>query len=51
MEETLILHISDHDPSGVHMFSSLDEDICEFAFEKGCTHTFERLAVTPSTGK
>jgi hypothetical protein len=41
-----ILHIGDHDPSGVHVFSALAEDVQAFA---GPAHEvrFTRLAVTP----
>ena len=43
-----VLHVGDYDPSGVHMFSSLEEDIKEFAWAYGCTDVeFTRLAVTP----
>jgi hypothetical protein len=42
-----VLHIGDHDPSGVHVFGSLGEDVCAFA-EKGRENVeFIRLAVTP----
>lgn len=40
-----VLHIGDHDPSGVHVFSSLAEDI--EAFAGGGDVEFIRLAVTP----
>lgn len=42
-----VLHIGDHDPSGVHVFGSLDEDITAFLGELGGTAEFSRLAVTP----
>lgn len=42
-----VLHIGDHDPSGVHVFSSLAEDIEAFAADYGATVEFVRLAVTP----
>lgn len=42
-----ILHLGDLDPSGVHMFSSLDEDISAFADWYGGDVEFVRLAVTP----
>ena len=45
---TLVLHIGDHDPSGVHVFSSLDEDIKAFVQSMGGNVAFERLAVTPA---
>lgn len=43
----LVLHIGDHDPSGVHVFGSLDEDITAFLDEFGGYAEFVRLAVTP----
>lgn len=45
--ETEVLHIGDHDPSGVHLFLSLAEDVQAFADELGGTVEFTRLAVTP----
>ncbi|MGH8607034.1 MAG: hypothetical protein ACREX9_06335, partial [Gammaproteobacteria bacterium] len=42
-----VLHIGDHDPSGVHMFGSLDEDVKAFADHYGGEVEFTRLAVTP----
>lgn len=42
-----ILHIGDHDPSGVHIFGSLDEDVRAFIDEFGGDAEFIRLAVTP----
>jgi hypothetical protein len=42
-----VLHIGDHDPSGVHVFSSLAEDIKAFANDYGGDVEFIRLAVTP----
>jgi hypothetical protein len=42
-----VLHIGDHDPSGVHVFSSLAEDIGAFAGDYGGDAEFIRLAVTP----
>lgn len=44
---TEVLHIGDYDPSGVHMFSSLDEDIKSFISHMGGEVEFTRLAVTP----
>lgn len=44
-----VLHVGDHDPSGVHIFSSLAEDIQAFALAAGVTEvTFTRLVVTPA---
>jgi hypothetical protein len=40
-----VLHIGDHDPSGVHVFSSLAEDIETFAVDYGGDVEFIRLAV------
>ncbi len=45
--DTLILHIGDHDPSGVHIFSSLAEDVTSFASVLGGRVEFHRHAVTP----
>lgn len=42
-----ILHIGDHDPSGVHMYSSLDEDLQAFLDWYGGDLEVTRLAVTP----
>jgi hypothetical protein len=43
-----ILHIGDHDPSGVHLFSALAEDVTAFARGLGAYDVqFTRLAVTP----
>jgi hypothetical protein len=44
---TEVLHIGDHDPSGVSMFAAYLEDVEAFTFELGGTATFTRLAVTP----
>jgi hypothetical protein len=43
----IVLHIGDHDPSGVHVFGSLDEDITAFLGEFGGYAEFVRLAVIP----
>jgi hypothetical protein len=43
-----ILHIGDHDPSGIHVFSSMAEDVRAFAASLGhAIPQFTRLAVTP----
>ena len=44
-----VLHIGDHDPSGVHVFSSLAEDVCAICGDREyeVDVTFTRLAVTP----
>ncbi|MFF1285450.1 hypothetical protein [Streptomyces sp. NPDC058299] len=44
---TRILHLGDYDQSGVHMFSSLAEDVIAFAEAAGAEVEFERVAVTP----
>lgn len=44
-----VLHIGDHDPSGVHLFTSLAEDVAAFvAARGGPAPVFSRLAVTPA---
>jgi hypothetical protein len=42
---TRVLHIGDYDPSGVHIFRNLEEDVTAFAGLAKCR--FERIAVTP----
>lgn len=42
-----ILHIGDHDPSGVSMFLAFLEDVEAFTRELGGEAAFTRLAVTP----
>jgi hypothetical protein len=44
-----VLHIGDHDPSGVHVFSSMAEDVQAFAagLDTDVLPVFTRLAVTP----
>jgi hypothetical protein len=44
---TEVLHIGDHDPSGVSMFLAFLEDVEAFTRELGGDATFTRLAVTP----
>ena len=44
---SLVLHIGDHDPSGVHCFQSLAEDVEAFADKYDGEVSFQRLAVTP----
>jgi hypothetical protein len=46
-----VLHLGDHDLSGVHVFSSLAEDIEGFAREYGADVEFVRLAVTPKQAR
>jgi hypothetical protein len=45
-----LLHIGDHDPSGVHLFSSMAEDVRAIARDLGMHGDiqFSRLAVTPA---
>ena len=45
---TVVLHIGDHDPSGVSMFLAFLEDVEAFTRELGGQATFTRLAVTPA---
>ena len=44
---TEVLHIGDHDPSGVSMFLTFLEDVEAFTRDLGGNATFTRLAVTP----
>jgi hypothetical protein len=44
---TEVLHIGDHDPSGVSMFAAFLEDVEAFCRDLGGEATFTRLAVTP----
>jgi len=46
-DRVTVLHIGDHDPSGVHVFGSLDEDVGAFVEAHGGYAEFVRLAVTP----
>lgn len=46
-DDVLIFHIGDHDPSGVHMHSSLDEDLTAFVDYYGGNIEVSRLAVVP----
>lgn len=46
-DEVEILHLGDHDPSGVHVYYSLDEDLQAFLAAYGGDVTVTRLAVTP----
>jgi len=47
MGDVVVFHIGDHDPSGVHVFGSLDGDIRAFLDDMGGKAEFVRLAVTP----
>lgn len=42
-----VLHVGDHDPSGVHLYLSLEEDISAFGERYGGQVEFERVAVLP----
>jgi len=45
---TEVLHVGDHDPSGVHLYSALAEDVTAMVQALGGAEpTFTRLAVTP----
>jgi hypothetical protein len=44
---TIVLHVGDHDPSGVSMFLAFLEDVEAFTREFGGEAIFTRLAVTP----
>src|SRR5439155_12743753 len=49
LPDSEVLHIGDHDPSGVHIFSSIAEDVVAFMEGLGIARTeFTRLAVTPA---
>lgn len=43
----VVLHIGDHDPSGVHLFSSAASDCTAMAATDGGVIEFERVAVLP----
>ncbi len=49
-DATEILHVGDHDPSGVHLFNALSEDIRAMCAGLDSTggQTFTHLAVTPA---
>ena len=49
--DPLILHIGDYDPSGVHMYGSLDEDLNAFLDAFGGSVDLYRIAVTPEQGE
>jgi hypothetical protein len=51
IEPITVLHLGDHDPSGVHCFSALDEDVVAFAELYGGDIEFVRLAVTPEQAR
>lgn len=43
----VVLHVGDHDPSGEHIHTSLEEDLMAFADHYGGTARVVRVAVTP----
>jgi hypothetical protein len=43
---TIVLHVGDHDPSGVALFEAAAEDVTMMAAELGGETSFERIAVT-----
>jgi hypothetical protein len=50
-EPITVLHLGDHDPSGIHCFSALDEDVAAFTEHYGGDIEFVRLAVTPEQAR
>lgn len=47
---TVMLHVGDHDPSGVSIYTNLDEDLHQFLFDYGYYEDellCQRIAVTP----
>jgi hypothetical protein len=46
-----VLHIGDHDPSGVHIFGALADDVGAFARHLGGAVRFSRLAVNPGQAR
>ena len=48
-QKTVVLHIGDHDPSGLSVFASAAEDVTALVDDLGGAHApvFERVAVTP----
>lgn len=47
-EDVVVLHVGDHDPSGVHVYQSLVEDVTAFAANSAGRVNFERVAVLPA---
>jgi hypothetical protein len=45
---TVVLHVGDHDPSGVTLYEAAREDVEAFTSEFGGEVEFSRLAVTPA---
>jgi hypothetical protein len=52
-ESITVLHIGDHDPSGIHLFEALAEDIIAFASDADPDPDIEfiRLAITPEQAR
>jgi hypothetical protein len=50
-EPVTVLHLGDHDPSGVHCFSALEADVVAFARHYGGDIEFVRLAATPEQAR
>ncbi len=48
-QETVLLHLGDHDPSGVSLYESLAEDLTQFGRDEGHRRLIEvrRVALTP----
>jgi hypothetical protein len=48
-QDSILLHLGDHDPSGVAVYESLDEDLTQFALDQGYDPFIEvrRVALTP----
>lgn len=46
-KEVIVQHIGDFDPSGVHVYQSLCDDVSEFVADMGGDVTFRRVAITP----
>jgi hypothetical protein len=43
----IVLHVGDHDPSGVHLFNAAYEDVEAWSAHLGGAVKFQRVAVTP----
>jgi hypothetical protein len=50
-EPMTVLHIGDYDPSGVHCYSALAEDVIAFADNAFADVAFERVAITREQAK
>jgi hypothetical protein len=44
---TIVLHVGDHDPSGVALYQAVAEDVEAMVYEMGGEVKFDRIAVTP----